>query len=159
MTPAQYENTIARIINNGNKFYTYSRILIEPGYKKVYQDDFELSTRDLCLSDNLLGETIDDITAINIKKHTSEPPARYTQASLIKELDNAGVGRPSTYRSMANMAIERGYAELVSHSYKILPLGNDVVKFLDKYFDFILDKEFTKDFEDKLDDIAEGKID
>ena len=111
------------------------------------------------LSNNLLGEIIDDFAFIEIKKHTTEPPARYTQASLIKELDNAGVGRPSTYRSMANMAIERGYAQLNSHSYQMLPLGNDVVKFLDKYFNFILNKEFTKNFEDKLDKVADGKID
>lgn len=159
MTPAQYENTIMRIINNENKFYTYSRILIEPGYKKVYRDDTELPTRDLRLSDDLLGKTIDDIETIEIKKHTSEPPARYTQASLIKELDNAGVGRPSTYRSMANMAIERGYAQLISHSYQMLSLGDDVVKFLGKYFKFIMDKKFTKFFENQLDLIAEGKLD
>ena len=159
MIPAQYENTVVRIINNNNKFYTYSRILVEPGYKKVYQDTLEISTRDLKLSNNLLGEIIDDFAFIEIKKHTTEPPPRYTQASLIKELDNAGVGRPSTYRSMANMAIERGYAQLNSHSYQMLPLGNDVVKFLDKYFNFILNKEFTKNFEDKLDKVADGKID
>lgn len=159
MIPAQYENTVVRIINNDNKFYTYSRILVEPGYKKVYRETSETSTRDLKLSDQLLGETIDDFTSIEIKKHTSEPPARYTQASLIKELDNAGVGRPSTYKSMANMAIDRGYAQLNSHSYQMLPLGNDVVKFLDKYFNFILNKEFTKNFEEKLDKVADGKID
>ena len=159
MIPAQYENTIVRIINNENKFYTYSRILVEPGYKKVYRDDTELPTRDLRLSDDLLGTTIDDIETIEIKKHTSEPPARYTQASLIKELDNAGVGRPSTYRSMANMAIERGYAQLISHSYQMLSLGDDVVIFLGKYFEFIMDKDFTKFFENQLDLIAEGKLD
>ena len=159
MTPAQYENTIVRIINNENKFYTYSRILVEPGYKKVYHNDAEVLTRDLRLSDDLLGKTIDDIETIQIKKHTSEPPARYTQASLIKELDNAGVGRPSTYRSMANMAIERGYAQLITHSYQMLPLGDDVVQFLNKYFDFITDKEFTKFFEKQLDLIADGKLD
>ena len=159
MTPAQYENTVVRIINNENKFYTYSRILVEPGYKKIYFDDTELPTRDLCLSDSLLGKTINDIKTIEIKKHTSEPPARYTQASLIRELDNAGVGRPSTYRSMANMAIERGYAQLNSHSYQMLSLGDDVVKFLGKNFDFIMDKDFTKSFENQLDLIAEGKLD
>ena len=159
MTPAQYENTVVRIINNENKFYTYSRILVEPGYKKIYFDDTELPTRDLCLSDSLLGKTINDIKTIEVKKHTSEPPARYTQASLIRELDNAGVGRPSTYRSMANMAIERGYAQLSPHSYQMLSLGDDVVKFLGKNFDFIMYKDFTKSFENQLDLIAEGKLD
>jgi DNA topoisomerase-1 len=60
---------------------------------------------------------------------------------------------------MANMAIERGYAQLISHSYQMLPLGDDVVKFLDKYFNFIMDKEFTKFFENQLDLIADGKLD
>ena len=158
MCAAEYENTIVRIINNGNKFYTYSRILVAPGYKKIYKDDSEVLLRDLKLTDELLGQTV-DVNKIEIRRHTTEPPARYNQASLIKELDNAGVGRPSTYRSMANMALERGYAELVSHSYHMLPLGNDVVAFLKKYFNFVLNKEFTRNIENKLDDIANNEID
>ena len=158
MCAAEYENTVVRIINNGNKFYTYSRILVAPGYKKIYQDDSEVLLRDLKLTDELLGQIV-EVNKIEIKKHTTEPPARYNQASLIKELDNAGVGRPSTYRSMANMALDRGYAELVSHSYHMLPLGNDVVAFLIKYFNFVLNKEFTRKIEDKLDDIANNEID
>lgn len=157
MTPAIYETTIIRIINNDNKFYSYSRILKFDGYKKVYNDE-EVKQRDLKLSPELLG-TKAKIKDVEIKEHTTNPPARFNQASLIKELDNAGVGRPSTYRSMANMSLERGYAELVDRSYRMLPLGDTVVDFLSKFFKFVLDVEFTNKVEKKLDDVASGEED
>ena len=110
------------------------------------------------LTKELIGTNV-PIQQVDVKEHSTTPPPRFNQASLIKELDNAGVGRPSTYKSMANMALERGYAELINRAYKLLPLGKTVCEFLEKYFDFILNVDFTSRVEKSLDDIADGKID
>jgi DNA topoisomerase-1 len=92
--------------------------------------------------------------SVEVKEHTSLPPPRFNQASLIKALDEAGVGRPSTYKSMANMAVERGYAKLENRAYTMLPIGNTVVEGLGAYFPYVVDKEFTKEMEEHLDEIA-----
>jgi DNA topoisomerase-1 len=154
MTQARYINVIVRLSNNGNKFYTYNRKLKFDGYKIVYQhyEDHDIE-RDINVSNLKLNQKI-KAKVVEVKEHTSSPPPRYNQASLIKTLDEAGVGRPSTYRSMANMAIERGYARLDSRAYVMLPIGNAVIEGLNQYFPYILDKNFTKEMEEHLDDIA-----
>lgn len=154
MTQARYVNVVVRLSNAGNKFYTYNRKLKFDGYKKVYQHyedkdiEHDIQISNLKLQQKLKAKTVET------KEHTSSPPARYNQASLIKALDEAGVGRPSTYRSMANMAIERGYARLDNRAYAMLPIGNAVIEGLNQYFPYILDKNFTKQMEEHLDDIA-----
>lgn len=159
MAPAIYENTIVRFINNNNKFYTYSRTIKYDGFKKVYnEEDASTKLRRLNISGTSIGDVF-KIDEIRITKHQSDPPARFNQASLVKELDEAGVGRPSTYRSMADMALKRGYARLENRAYVMLELGNNVVKFLSKYFNFIVDVGFTSQVEQGLDDIADGKKD
>jgi DNA topoisomerase-1 len=154
MTQARYINVIVRLTNAGNKFYTYSRKLKFDGYKKVYQhyEDKDVE-RDIQVGNLRLHQKLSAKT-IEIKEHTSQPPARYNQASLIKTLDESGVGRPSTYRSMANMAIERGYARLDNRAYMMLPIGNTVIEGLSQYFPYVVDKNFTKEMEEHLDDIA-----
>jgi DNA topoisomerase-1 len=154
MTPARYETTIVRLQNNNCKFYTYNRRLIFDGYRKIYQHYQDNETEyDIQVSKLKVGQTLKMLN-VEAKEHTSMPPPRFNQASLIKALDEAGVGRPSTYRSMANMAVERGYAKLDSRAYVMLPIGNTVVEGLNQYFPEILDKEFTKKMEEHLDDIA-----
>ncbi|MDR1235075.1 MAG: type I DNA topoisomerase [Mycoplasmataceae bacterium] len=154
MTPARYETTIVRLQNKDCKFYTYNRRLIFDGYRSIYQhyEDNE-KEYDIQIAKLKVGH-IQKMLSIEAKEHTSMPPPRFNQASLIKALDEAGVGRPSTYRSMANMAVERGYAKLESRAYMMLPIGNTVVEGLNQYFPEILDKEFTKKMEEHLDDIA-----
>ncbi len=157
MKAAIYETTIIRIINNDNRFYTYSRALKFDGFKKVYMDENEPKTREAKVLKKVGSEII--IKNVEINEHNTQPPARFNQASLIKELDNAGVGRPSTYRSMADMALERGYATMESRAYHMTHLGYHVIEFLIKYFNFITDVGFTSKVEEQLDEIANGEID
>jgi DNA topoisomerase-1 len=154
MTPARYETTIVRLQNAGCKFYTYNRRLIFDGYRKIYQHYEDNETEYDIQINKLKINQIMKMASVEAKEHTSMPPPRFNQASLIKALDEAGVGRPSTYRSMANMAVERGYAKLENRAYVMLPIGNTVVEGLNQYFPEILDKEFTKHMEEHLDDIA-----
>jgi DNA topoisomerase-1 len=154
MTPARYETTIVRLLNADNKFYTYNRRLLFDGYKKIYQHYEDLDTEiDIGLSKLKKGQVLKS-QSIEIKDHTSMPPPRFNQASLIKTLDEAGVGRPSTYKSMASMAIDRGYAKLENRAYAMLPIGNTIIENLQEYFPEIIDKKFTSGMEEHLDDIA-----
>jgi DNA topoisomerase-1 len=154
MTPARYETTIVRLENAGCKFYTYNRRLVFDGYRKIYKHYQDNETEyDIQISKLKTGSNL-KMLSVEAKEHTSMPPPRFNQASLIKALDEAGVGRPSTYRSMANMAVDRGYAKLDSRAYVMLPIGNTIIEGLNQYFPEILDKEFTKKMEEHLDDIA-----
>jgi DNA topoisomerase-1 len=154
MTPAVYEVTIVRLQNNDNKFYTYNRRLLFDGYKKIYQHYEDTESEYLIeLSKLRVGQVL-AAEIVDVKEHTSQPPARYNQASLIKALEEAGVGRPSTFNSMANIAVARGYAKLDGRAFVMLPIGNTVIEGLSKYFPEITDKTFTKDMEEHLDEIA-----
>ncbi|MDE7433856.1 MAG: hypothetical protein K2M43_01825, partial [Mycoplasmoidaceae bacterium] len=127
MTPSRFENVIVRIESNKNKFYTYNRRMIFDGFRKIYSPFEDSNTpHDIGLKNLKVGKTL-KLKSVEINEHESTPPPRYNQASLIKELDEAGVGRPSTYKSMANMAIERGYAKLDNRAYVIQPIGNLVI--------------------------------
>jgi DNA topoisomerase-1 len=154
MTPARYETKIVRLINNDNKFYTYGRKLMFDGYKKIYQDFDEKNTERTIDLSKMKHNTTFASKLVEVKEHTSMPPPRFNQASLIKALDEAGVGRPSTFKSMANTAVERGYARLENRAYFMLPTGNHVIEGLQKFFPEIVDKDFTKEMEEHLDDIA-----
>jgi DNA topoisomerase-1 len=158
MTPARYETTIVRLQSNDSKFYTYNRRLIFDGYRKIYQhyQDNQIEY-DIQIEKLKVGHTLKMLSA-QIKEHTSQPPPRFNQASLIKTLDEVGVGRPSTYRSMANMAVQRGYAKLDNRAYVMLPMGNAVIEGLNQYFPEILNAEFTKHMEEHLDDIADKDV-
>lgn len=154
MTPSKFENVIVRVVSNDNKFYTYNRRMIFDGFRKIYNPFEDTNVpHDIGLK-NLKINKILKLQDANVNEHESTPPPRYNQASLIKELDEAGVGRPSTYKSMANMAIERGYAKLENRAYVLQPIGKLVIDELQGYFPYIVDKNFTKEMEGHLDEIA-----
>ena len=105
----------------------------------------------------------DDIKDILLKdvvesQHFTEPPARYNDASLVKEMEKSGIGRPSTYASIISTLISRGYIVREQKYFHPTDVGIVVNDFLFKYFTEIVDTKFTADMEDKLDSIANGKI-
>jgi len=91
-------------------------------------------------------------------QHFTEPPARFTEASLIKELENKGIGRPSTYAPTISTIVKRGYISKEGRSLVPEELAGIVTDILDKYFPSVMDIEFTANMEDDLDKIAEGKL-
>ncbi|SMC66925.1 type I DNA topoisomerase [Sporomusa malonica] len=93
---------------------------------------------------------------IDPKQHFTEPPPRYTEASLVKVLEEKGIGRPSTYAPTIETIVDRGYVERIDKKFQPTELGFVVLDLLKQYFDRIVDVEFTAGMEDKLDDIAEG---
>jgi DNA topoisomerase-1 len=154
MPAAKYERVTVRIENNDFKFYTYNKKLIYDGYRKVYgQVEGKANENDIGLDSIKVGKTFKNVE-VEAKEHESSPPARYNQASLIKTLDEEGVGRPSTYRTMAQVNLDRGYVKLESKAFVMTPLGDDIITNLEKFFPYVIDVKFTREMEEHLDEIA-----
>ncbi len=103
------------------------------------------------------GETLKTIAVVPTQ-HFTEPPARYTEATLIKFLEEKGIGRPSTYTPIITIILSRGYVERDGKSLKPTPLGEVITKLMREQFPDIVDYKFTASLEDKLDDVEHGAV-
>ncbi len=97
------------------------------------------------------------LVSINDEKKETQPPSRYTEAGLVKELEKRGIGRPSTYASIIKTIVDRGYAEKENKSLRPTDTGEVVSSFLEKHFSKYISDTFTAEMEDTLDEIADGK--
>lgn len=132
-----------------------------PGYLRAYVEgsddpDAALEDREVILPPLTKG---DRPTCTNLESigHETQPPARYTEASLVKTLESEGIGRPSTYASIIGTIIDRGYAQLVSNALVPTFTAFAVTDLLEKYFPDLVDTSFTSKMEQTLDDIATGE--
>ncbi len=91
-------------------------------------------------------------------QHWSKPPARYTEALLVKKLESEGIGRPSTYAPTITTIVDRGYVEKEEKRLKPTDIAMTVTDFLSKYFEQMMDYKFTANVEEEFDTIAEGKL-
>lgn len=139
---------------NNSLFQANGQRIEFPGYTKVYPEAIsEMILPPLKVGQKLyLGELIGS-------QHFTSPPARYTEASLIKALESFGIGRPSTYAPTISTLLARKYIEKEQKSLVPTDTGMVVNKLLDQHFHDIVDAEFTASLENKLDDIAQGKRD
>lgn len=155
MTPAKYDTISVRIISNGNVFRASGSKLNFDGFLKVYnnQDD---NDNDLEIPNLVKGEKL-KINKIEPSQHFTQPPSRYTEASLIKTMEELGIGRPSTYAPIISTILNREYVILNNKSFEPTELGILVNDLLGEYFGEIINEEFTAELEEKLDEIAEGK--
>ena len=153
MADYEYLSTQISFDNNGLIFRSNGKITIFDGFNK--------------LSGNLDNENIlpdlnegDVISATKIEKdqHFTNPPARYTEASLVKTLEEFGIGRPSTYSATINQIMSRNYVELDGRSIYPTKLGKTVNDFLQENFDDVINVEFTAEMESQLDKIAENEV-
>lgn len=159
MASSVYESVTVHFENNANLFKTSLKKQIFDGYRKVYADlDENEDTNEVTIKEALQLNDIVSSKKIDTVEHITEPPARYNQASLIKALDDAGVGRPSTYKSMATIGIKRGYCTLQNKRFFMTEKGNLVIEQLDKFFPYITETQFTKDMEERLDEIANQDV-
>ena len=134
--------------------------IIFNGFLEVYEEskDDQENTSDTRLSEKLeLGDKF-EITSISPEQHFTKAPPRFTEASLIKELEERGIGRPSTYASIMNSIKKREYASLENKQFKPANKGRVVVTFLDSYFLDYFKYDFTADMEESLDQIAKGEL-
>ena len=127
------------------------------GFTAVYTMA-DSNDKDVILPDMAVGDSI-NLFKVNPVQHFTEPPPRYNDASLVKTLEEMGIGRPSTYAPIIETILARGYVQRISKSFQPTELGNIVVDMLQEYFKDIVDVKFTADLEGKLDSVAVGKVD
>ena len=155
MADASANQTTIVFDNNNYKFKTVGSILIFDGYLKVYKD-YESN------EDKILPEIGDKEVAItnnvDCSQHFTKPPARYSEAKLIKTLEELGIGRPSTYATIIDTIKSRGYVDLVEKKFKPTEIGIETTDKLQDYFSDLINTDYTKNMEDDLDSIAEGKL-
>ncbi|MBH8567091.1 type I DNA topoisomerase [Nostoc sp. CENA67] len=133
-----------------------------PGYLRAYvegSDDPEaaLEDQEVILPSLKVGDR-PDCTDLEAVGHETQPPARYTEATLVKTLESEGIGRPSTYASIIGTIIDKGYAQLVSNALIPTFTAFAVTDLLEKHFPDIVDPSFTSKMEQTLDDIADGEV-
>lgn len=144
----------------GNRFRANGSTIATPGFIMVYQEGVDDAKKDDS-DDKLLphleeGEVV-DLQKMNALQHFTEPPPRYTEASLVKALEEYGIGRPSTYSNIIYTIKNREYVTLDQKRFKPTDVGRIVKQFLTQYFTQYVDYDFTGQMEDELDDISRGE--
>ena len=156
MEAARIKNLGVDIEANGYILKAGSSKVDFDGFLKVYEDDKEENP--LKIPELKEGEILEFKKLIS-EQHFTQPPARFSEASLVKQLEEYGIGRPSTYAPIITKIQQRGYVEKLDKALKPTLLGRTVSKQLCEYFKDIMNYEFTADMELKLDEIAEDKAD
>ena len=156
MAPAKVEGTTVILNNNDYQFKATGQIIVFDGYLKVFSDYEDTKDAILPPFDTYNSKIIvsNDITK---DQHFTEPPARYTEAKLIKEMDELGIGRPSTYATIIDNIKKRGYVSLVERKFIPTEIGFEVTDKLQEFFSHIINVKYTAAMETDLDKIAEGK--
>jgi DNA topoisomerase I len=147
-------------VATGYQFRATGQTIAFPGFMEVYlegrDEDEEQHEGEKFLPELSEGEVV-NFKDLQLNQHFTKPPARYTEASLVKKLESEGIGRPSTYAPTISTIINRGYIEKEAKSLRPTSLAMVVTDLLVAHFSQIVDYQFTADMEDKLDLISEGK--
>ncbi|MDO5650491.1 MAG: DNA topoisomerase, partial [Gallicola sp.] len=155
MASAKYSTISASIYSNDQVFKASGSHLIFEGFLKLKRKG-DVEEDEINLPELTENEKLKLIKLLE-EQHFTQPPARYTEASLIKALEDLGVGRPSTYAPTISTIMQRNYVELSEKKFFPTELGTMVTNLLSDYFPMITDKEFTADLENELDKISLGE--
>jgi DNA topoisomerase-1 len=152
-------NTVA--VGDAAEFSASGRVIAFPGFLRAYVEgeddpDAELADREVVLPALAVGDVVEG-SAFEPGSHTTQPPARYTEASLVKAMEELGVGRPSTYASVIATILDRGYVWKKGTALVPSFTAFAVVGLLERYFGELVDYGFTASMEDDLDEIASGR--
>lgn len=158
MTPAVFDTMTVDLSQNGVMFRANGSKIKFEGYRKVYQSAADKARKDNILPDLKEGDTA-KLQSNDPTQHFTQPPARFTEASLVKALEENGVGRPSTYAPTIDTIQRRYYVKLNGKSFEPTELGEIVDNLIQAYFPDIVNIDFTANLEDELDYIEEGKED
>ncbi|NPA12690.1 MAG: type I DNA topoisomerase [Aquificae bacterium] len=156
MKEALYKRTTATFDINNHTFKTTGSILVFDGYKKVYNIEDKEETQKL--PELKKGEEITK-TGQHLEEKWTKPPPRYTEGSLVKKLEELGIGRPSTYATIMRTIKERGYVEKEGNSLKPTQMAYELIEYLDKKHNWVVDYDFTKKMEEFLDYVEQRKKD
>ena len=156
MVPARYLST--RLTVNAGEFelVTKGRVLQFDGYTRVMSARSK-SDEDVILPDVSVGETL-KLEQLDPSQHFTKPAPRFTEASLVKELEKRGIGRPSTYAAIISTIQDRGYVEVQNRRFYAKKMGDIVTDRLAESFPDLMDFSFTARMEEQLDDVADGDI-
>ena len=156
MAPAKVLGTTIILNNNDYQFKATGQIITFDGYLKVFKGYEDTKDTTLPPFDQYKSNVIVS-NEINKCQHFTEPPARYTEAKLIKEMDELGIGRPSTYATIIDNIKKRGYVSLTDRKFVPTEIGFEVTDKLQEFFSNLINVEYTAGMESDLDKIAEGK--
>ena len=152
MTPAVFDTVRVDIVAGQYVFRATGSHLKFPGFYRVWQRDDEEKTLP-----SLSKQEVLDLHKLTPEQHFTQPPPRYSEASLIKELEEQGIGRPSTYVPIISTIQDRGYVDQEQRRFVATWLGETVNEVMNKHFPDIVDTGFTAEMERKLDDVEEGR--
>ncbi len=163
MAPAVFDTVAVEMLagENGprrNLLRANGSTLVKPGYISVYQegtDDDVQDDSDHVLPPMQAGDRV-ALRSLVPAQHFTEPPPRFSEASLVKALEEYGIGRPSTYASIISTLRDRGYVEIENRRFTATDIGKIVSRFLTQYFTTYVDYDFTAKMEDSLDAVASG---
>ena len=156
MTNAKYDATTIKVAAGDFELTAKGRVLRFDGWTRVQQQLKRKGDEDLLLPDVKQGDEL-ALQALDPKQHFTKPVARFNEASLVKELEKRGIGRPSTYASIISTIQDRGYVRLENKRFYAEKMGEIVNDRLLDNFDDLMSYDFTANMEQQLDDIAEGK--
>ena len=156
MPPAKYLSTTISVQAGDFELRARGRILQFDGYTKVLPPQGKGGEDEVLPDmqvDNVMG-----LVKLDPKQHFTKPPARYSEAALVKELEKRGIGRPSTYASIISTIQERGYVNLTNRRFYAEKMGDIVTERLNESFPNLMGYDFTARMEESLDDVAEGEM-
>ncbi|MEO7742140.1 MAG: type I DNA topoisomerase [Usitatibacter sp.] len=160
MTPAKFDTVAVDFTVGGanNLFRATGQTMVFPGFYAVYHEDQDdaVEEEDKRLPALATGESV-KIRKLYGEQHFTQPPPRYSEASLVKALEHYGIGRPSTFASIISTLVNREYVILDKKRFMPTDVGRIVSKFLTDHFAHWVDYEYTAKLEDELDDISNGK--
>jgi DNA topoisomerase-1 len=167
MSPAVYDTTSVDfdLTGRSGRGYTFratGSIVKFQGFTRLYVEATEAGDHrrldDLEPLPELAAGDVAALKALEPKQHFTQPPPRFSEASLVKELEELGIGRPSTYAQIISVIVDRGYVELDQRRFMPTDLGEVVSKLLVRIFPNIFDVEFTSRMENELDKVEEGAV-
>ncbi|MBN7769226.1 type I DNA topoisomerase [Marinobacter daepoensis] len=156
MADAEFLSTSIVVANGEYELRTRGRIVKFDGFLKAAPQSAK-KDEDVALPDIKVDEAL-DLKKLEPTQHFTKPAPRYTEASLVKELEKQGIGRPSTYASIISTIQDRGYVQLQNRRFYAEKMGEIVTERLAESFPNLMDYDFTARLEDELDDIAEGDV-
>ena len=157
MLPAQYLSTTVSVAAGDFELRAKGRILKFDGYTRVLPQIAKPGDDDV-LPDMAQGDVM-KLIKLDPSQHFTKPPARYSEASLVKEMEKRGIGRPSTYAAIISTIQDRGYVTLHNRRFYSEKMGDIVTERLSESFSNLMDYGFTAGMEENLDDVAQGERD
>lgn len=157
MNGARYETTSVKINAGNYRFTSSGSKIVFPGFLSVYQNDEDKEENNAALHKVAKGDVFKEVE-LKKEQHFTQPPAHYTEASLVKELEDLGIGRPSTYAPTISTLISRRYLAKENKNLYLSDLGDTVNRIMVSAFPSIVDVNFTATMETLLDGVAEGTV-